>query len=111
MRYNAEAYHPKFPLLDVGHHIHTLVFGEALTSLYIQKDVEIQKADEQFLPLNRWVDVTIELKKGTLLLQIDDKKHVFESANIDMTGHAQIDFKGVDFGSCQIDHIKVWEGS
>lgn len=110
MRYNAEDYHPRFPLLDVGHHIHTLVFGKTQTKLLIQKDVEIQKVEEQFLPLNQWVDVTIELKKGTLLLKIDDKQHVFESANIDMAGHAQIDFKGVDFGSCEIDHIKVWEG-
>tara|TARA_R110000850_G_scaffold42454_35_gene109003 strand:- start:1065 stop:1730 length:666 start_codon:yes stop_codon:yes gene_type:complete len=110
VRYNAEAYHPKFPLFDVGHHIHTLVFGEALTSLYIKKDVEIQKVEEQFLPLNQWVDVTIELKKGKLLLKVDDRRHVFESGEIDMTGHGQIDFKGVDFGSCQIDRIQVWEG-
>tara|TARA_R110002096_G_scaffold42893_12_gene115376 strand:- start:453 stop:1121 length:669 start_codon:yes stop_codon:yes gene_type:complete len=110
MRYNAEAYHPRFPLLDLGHHIHTLTFNETLTTLYIKKDVEIQKVEEQFLPLNQWVDVTIELKKGTLLLKIDDKKHVFKSSEIDMTGHSQIDFKGVDFGSCQIDQIKVWEG-
>jgi hypothetical protein len=110
MRYNAKAYHPRFPLLDLGHHIHTLTFGESATRLTIKKDVEILNLEEQFLPLNQWVDVKIELKKGILVLTIDEKKHRFESANIDMTGHAQIDFKGVDFGSCQIDHIKVWEG-
>ena len=110
MRYNAKAYHPRFPLLDLGHHIHTLTFGEALTKLTIKKDVEKTEVEEQFLPLNQWVDVRIELKKGTLLLKIDERKHIFKSDNIDMTGHSQIDFKGVDFGSCQIDSIKVWEG-
>ena len=36
-------------------------------------------------------------------LTIDGKQHRFESANIDMTGQAQIDFKAVDLGTCQID--------
>jgi hypothetical protein len=54
--------------------------------------------------------VAIELKKGTLLLSIDGKKHRFDSANIDMTGHSQIDFKAIDFGTCQIDDVKLWEG-
>lgn len=110
-RYNAEAYHPRFPLLDLGHHIHTLVFGETSTRLVIKKDVETVAVQSPLLPLNQWVDLAIELKKGTLLLSIDGKKHRFESSEIDMTGHAQIDFKGVDFGSCQIDHIAVWQGS
>jgi hypothetical protein len=47
--------------------------------------------------LNRWHDVAIEVRKGTILLQIEGVKHIFESRNIDMTGHAQIDFKAVDF--------------
>ncbi|MEQ1861222.1 MAG: hypothetical protein ABMA13_14970 [Chthoniobacteraceae bacterium] len=54
--------------------------------------------------------MAIELKKGTILLTIDGKKHRFQSANIDMAGQAQIDFKAVDFGSCRIDHIRLWEG-
>ena len=110
MRYNADAYHPKFPLLDLGHHIHTIIFGEKVTKLVLKTDVETQTVEEQFLPLNEWVDVAIELKKGTILLSMNGKKHIFKSPEIDMTGQAQIDFKGVDLGSCEIDHIKVWEG-
>ncbi len=110
LRYSAEAYHPKFPLLDLGHHIHTLVFGEKTTKLVLRTDVETQTVEEQFLPLNEWVDVAIELKKGTIVLSMSGKKHVFKSAEIDMSGHAQIDFKGVDFGTCEIDDIKVFEG-
>ena len=49
----------------------------------------------------------IDLKVG---FKIDGKKHVFESKNIDMTGQAQIDFKAIDFGTCQIDDVKLWEG-
>ncbi len=110
VRYDAEAYQKGFPLLDLGHHIHTVTFGERTTTLTIKKDVETVAVDEPILPLNQWVDVALELRKGTLLLRIDGKKHLFESPAIDMAGQAQIDFKGVDFGVCQIDHIKVWEG-
>ena len=110
MRYNAEDYHPKFPLIDLGHHIHTLTFGRAQTTLTLGKTSGPLVISEPLLPLNEWADIVIELKKGAILLQINGKKHRFESAQIDMTGHAQIDFKGVDFGSCQIDHIRLWKG-
>ena len=110
LRYNAKAYQKGFPLLDLGHHTHTIVFDAKRTTLTIKKNVETLPVEEQFLPLNQWVNVAIELKKGAILLQIDGKKHLFQSANIDMTGQHQIDFKGVDFGSCQIDDVKLWEG-
>lgn len=110
LRYNAEGFQVKFPLLDLGHHIHTLVFSEKATTLTIKKDAETLAVEEPLLPLNRWVEVAIELKKGILLFSIDGKRHRFESARIDMTGQQQIDFKGIDFGSCQIDDLKLWEG-
>ena len=110
LRYSAKDYHPRFPLLDLGHHIHTLTFAADKTTLRIRKNVETTTINQPRLPLNEWCDIVIELKKGTLLLKINGRKHVFKSSNIDGTGHAQIDFKGVDFGTCEIDQIKVWEG-
>jgi hypothetical protein len=110
VRYDAKAYQKGFPLLDVGHHIHTLTFSEKATTLTIKKNVETLPLTQPLFSLNQWHDVAIELKKGTLLLSIDGKKHRFESRNIDGTGQHQIDFKGVDLGTCQIDDIKLWEG-
>ncbi|MBK8092464.1 MAG: hypothetical protein IPK32_10930 [Verrucomicrobiaceae bacterium] len=110
VRYDAKAYQKGFPLLDLGHHIHTISFAEKATTLTIKKDVEKVSIEKPLFTLNEWHDVVIELKKGTLLLQIDGAKHLFESAKIDMTGQAQIDFKAVDFGTCQIDHIQLWAG-
>jgi hypothetical protein len=110
VRYDAKAYQKGFPLLDLGHHIHTLSFSEKATTLTIKKNTETLPVEKPLFALNQWHDVVIELKKGTILLKIDGVKHVFESKNIDMTGQAQIDFKAVDFGTCQIDSIKVWEG-
>jgi len=110
VRYDAKAYQKGFPLLDLGHHTHTLIFGEKATTLTIKKDVESLPTEQPLFSLNEWHDVAIELKKGTILLKIDEKKHVFESKNIDMAGQAQIDFKAVDGGSCQIDSVRLWEG-
>lgn len=110
VRYDATTYQKGFPLFDLGHHIHTLSFGEKATTLTIKKNVETLPVTEPLFALNQWHDVVIELKKGTILLKIDGRKHLFESKNIDMTGQAQIDFKAVDFGTCQIDSIRLWEG-
>ena len=110
VRYSAKAFQKGFPLLDLGHHTHTITFSEKATTLVIKKDVETLPAMEPLFSLNEWHDIAIELKKGTVLLTIDGKKHRFDSANIDMTGQHQIDFKAVDAGSCEIDDVKLWEG-
>lgn len=110
VRYDGEAYKKGFPLLDIGHHIHTITFSEKATTLTIKKNVETLSVESPLFALNQWHDVAIELKKGVLLLMIDGKKHRFESKNIDMTGQAQIDFKALDLGVCQIDDVKLWEG-
>jgi hypothetical protein len=110
VRYDAKAYQKGFPLFDLGHHIHTLTFGEKATTLAIKKNVETLPAQEPLFSLNQWHDVVIELKKGAILLKIDGKKRLFESKNIDGSGQHQIDFKAVDGGSCQIDSVKLWEG-
>lgn len=110
LRYDAEKYHPRFPLLDLGHHVHTVTFGKDSTTVRLMKDKELIKIDEPLLPLGKWLNVAVELKKGTLLLNFDGKKHVIKSDYIDMGDQRQIDFKGVDLGTCQIDDVKVWQG-
>lgn len=110
VRYDGEAYKKGFPLLDIGHHIHTITFSAKATTLTLKKNVETFPVESPLFSLNQWHDVAIELKKGTLLLTIDGKKHRFDSQNIDMTGQAQIDFKALDLGTCQIDDVKLWEG-
>lgn len=110
VRYDAAAYQRGFPLLDLGHHIHTIVFGEKGTTLTIKKNVETKSVEQPLFALNQWHDVVIELKKGVLLLSIDGRKHRFESPSIDMTGQSQIDFKAVDGGTCQIDALRLWAG-
>jgi hypothetical protein len=110
LRYNAQAYQPRFPLLDLGHHVHTLVFGENQTTLTLKKNVATLTNETPLFTLNAWHDVAIELRKGSLIVTIDGKSRRFDNPHIDMAGQAQIDFKGIDFGTCQIDDVRVWEG-
>lgn len=110
VRYDGEDYIRNFPLIDLGHHFHTLTFSEDKSTLKIQKDVEVIDVEEPLFSLNEWHDVAIELKKGKLLFTVDGKKHLFESENIDMGDQRQIDFKGIDFGKCMIDDVKIWRG-
>jgi hypothetical protein len=110
LRYTAKAYQKGFPLLDLGHHTNTIIFGEKQTTLAIKKNVETLAVPQPLFALNQWHDVAIELKQGTLLLTIDGMKHVFQSKHIDMAGQHQIDFKAVDGGTCEIDDVKLWEG-
>lgn len=110
LRYSAKGYQKGRPLLDVGHHIHTISFEERKTTLTIKKDVESLMVDAPLFTLNQWHTVAIEMKRGAMILTIDGVKHTFQSSNIDMSGQHQIDFKGVDFGGCEIDDVKLWEG-
>lgn len=68
LRYNGAAFHPKYPLIDLG------------------------------------------LKKGTLLFSMNGETQRFDSDLIDMRDQRQIDFKGLNRGSCEIDWIRVWSG-
>ncbi len=58
-RYTGEAFHPRFPLLDLGHHFHTITFGAEQTSLRVLKDKFVTSIDEPILPLGEWVEVKI----------------------------------------------------
>ena len=110
MRYTEGTPHPKFPLLDLGHHVHTISFGATETKLTVLKDQEVFTTAEPRLRLGEWAEIQIELKKGTLRFTIDGKTHRFDSALIDMGDQRQIDFKGLDLGTCEIDWIRVWSG-
>ncbi|MDF1659783.1 MAG: hypothetical protein P1U58_19375 [Verrucomicrobiales bacterium] len=109
-RYTGDEFHPRFPLLDLGHHFHTITFGAEQTSLRVQKDKYVTKIDAPLLPLGEWVEVKVELKKGVLLFTLNGDTHRFESEFIDMGDQRQIDFKGLDFGTCEIDWVRVWAG-
>ncbi|MGY8643726.1 MAG: hypothetical protein ACKVJU_21865 [Verrucomicrobiales bacterium] len=110
VRFDSKNYQGKFPLIDIGHHINTLSFAEKRTTLILKDAEKPILLEEKFLPLNTWIDVTIELKKGVLFLKMGDKTHTFEDPSINMVDQQQIDFKGANFCEIQIDNVKVYKG-
>ncbi|MBI1247458.1 hypothetical protein GC197_06370 [bacterium] len=95
-------------LLDLGHHVNSFIFGEEETTLTLQKKKKIQ-IDGKFFPLNQWNGVTIEIKEGEIVMQVNDRKEVIRDPLITMKESQQIDFKGQDLETIQIDWVKLYE--
>lgn len=97
-------------LLDLGHHVNSFIFSEENTKLTLQKEKKIFiKGD--FFPLNEWNEVTIEIKEGVILIQVNDRKEIIEDPMVTLKTDSavqQIDFKGQDFGTVQIDWVKLY---
>tara|TARA_R110002096_G_scaffold102753_4_gene226899 strand:- start:1469 stop:2149 length:681 start_codon:yes stop_codon:yes gene_type:complete len=114
LRYDAEpgAGRDRGALLDLGHHVNSFIFGEEQTTLTLQKKKKIV-IDGDFFPLNQWNDVTIEIKEGAILIQVNDRKEIIKDEMITLKTDEesqQIDFKGQDFGTVQIDWLKLYKG-
>ncbi|MEM8912358.1 MAG: hypothetical protein AAGC97_11375 [Planctomycetota bacterium] len=100
-------------LLDLGHHANSFIFGSPQTKLTLQKEKKIF-IDGDFFPLNRWNDVTIEFKDGTLLIDVNGRTEIIEHPLIQLRTDReiqQLDFKGQDFGTVQIDWVKLYRGT
>ena len=100
-------------LLDLGHHVNSFIFGEEDTKLTLQKEKKIT-IKGNFFPLNQWNDVIIEIKEGVILIQVNDRKEIIKDSMITLKTDAedqQIDLKGQDFGTVQIDWVKLYKGT
>ena len=98
-------------LLDLGHHVNSFIFEEDQTKLTLQKKKKIF-IKGKFFPLNQWNDLTVEIKEGVILIQVNDRKEVIRDPLITLKSDSQsqqIDFKGQDFGSVQIDWVKLYK--
>ena len=99
-------------LLDLGHHVNSFVFRGNEGTLTLQKKKKI-KLPEGFFPLNQWNDVTVEIREGELLICVNDTALHFKDPLITLKSEdefQQVDFKGQDFGSVQIDWLKLYRG-
>ncbi|MEM9282959.1 MAG: hypothetical protein AAGA96_14120 [Verrucomicrobiota bacterium] len=99
-------------LLDLGHHLNSLTFREEHTRLVLKGGKKIF-IEGDFFPLNEWNEITIEIKEGVLLIQVNDRKEIIEDPLISLASNSefqQIDFKGQDFGTIQIDWLKLYQG-
>jgi hypothetical protein len=101
-------------LLDLGHHVNSFIFGEEQTKLTLQKKKKIFIKDK-FFPLNQWNEVTIEIKEGVILIQVNERKEIIRDTLVTLKTDndddvQQIDFKGQDSGTVQIDWVRLYKG-
>lgn len=112
LRYTGEKGEWPKAQLDLGHHVNSFIFDDEQTKLTLGREEKIFIEDELFPP-NSWADLTIEIKEGKLLIQANERKEVIEHERVTLKtdrGVQQIDFKGMDFGTIEIDWVKLYEG-
>ncbi len=66
-----------------------------------------------FFPLNQWNDVTLEIKEGVIAIEVNGRKEIIRDEQITLKNDVdvqQIDFKGQDFGTIEIDWLKLYRG-
>lgn len=99
-------------LLDFGHHVNSFIFAESQTKVTLQKKKKLFLEGE-FFPLNQWNLVTIELTEGSIYFKVNERSELIRDPLITLRSDRefqQIDFKGQDFGSVQIDWVKLYRG-
>jgi hypothetical protein len=109
VKYGGKEYAKNRPLLDVGHHKNSFLFSAKSTRLLVDKTKFREMRQGCLLPLNQWLDITIELKNGKLAMGINGKTEVYENENISMHGHSEFTFKGISHGKLIFDSVKLWE--
>ena len=112
LRYTGEKGEWPKAQLDLGHHVNSFIFDYEQTKLTMGRQEKIFIEGELFPP-NEWADVTIEIKEGVLLIQVNDRKEIIEHDLVTLktdSGVQQIDFKGLDFGTIEIDWVKLYQG-
>ena len=97
------------PLMDLGHHLQSFCFGKDKTVLKLHKtkNETVKNLDFQ---VDQWMEVTAEIKKGQMVLVVNGKEHTFQDDLIDLKESLQIDFKGLDFGTIELDWVKLYKG-
>ncbi len=99
-------------LLDLGHHVSSFIFREGKTTLTLQKKKKFV-IEGDFFPFNQWNDLALEIKEGVIAIEVNGRKEIIKDELITLQNDVevqQIDFKGQDFGTIQIDWLKLYKG-
>lgn len=69
--------------------------------------------ERDLFPLIQWNDVTLEIKEGVIAIEVNGRREVIRDELITLKNDVevqQIDFKGQDFGTIEIDWLKLYRG-
>jgi hypothetical protein len=98
------------PLMDLGHHLQSFCFGRDTTRLILHKNKKLNLTETGF-EIGKWMEITAEIKKGEMVFIINGNKHIYKDPLVDLKESLQIDFKGLDFGTIEIDWVKLYQGN
>ncbi|MEM6692265.1 MAG: hypothetical protein AAF664_22740 [Planctomycetota bacterium] len=115
MKMIGEDYKPKPPWLDIGggHRNHFRFTADKVFFSSEEVPLSERKIDNaravNMLPLNEWLDVTIEIEKGKIGLSINGVTQIYEEANIETSDRRQIGIKAIPKGQLLVDYIRIWQ--
>ena len=114
VKFDGKDFSVKKPWLDIGgqHRNHfefnaEKVFFNTGKVKMAQRKTEIRS--KAMLPLNEWLNVTIEIKSGKLALDINGIQQVYTDKNIHIGSSPAIGIKAIHDGQLHIDYIRIWE--
>jgi len=108
-KYEGEAYQAARPKLDIGHHINNLFFRKGGYSLKLSGGERFEDRQSGF-ELNEWTDIVIELKEGTLLIELNGHQRIFEHEQVSMNGREEFTFKALMIPGSRLvfDYVRLW---
>ena len=108
-KFKGEGYQAARPKLDIGHHINNLFFRKSGYSLKLSGGERFEDRQSGF-ELNEWTDLIIELKEGTLLLELNGHPRLIEYEQVSMKSRDEFTFKALDGASSRlvIDYVRLW---
>ena len=109
-KYEGDEYQPTRPKLDIGHHINNLFFRKSGYSLKLSGG-ELFEDRQCGFELNEWTDIIIELKEGTLLIELNGHRRIFDHEQASMKSRDEFTFKALDGPSSRlvIDYVRLWK--
>ncbi len=110
-KYEGEAYQAARPKLDIGHHINNLFFRKGGYSLKLSGGERFEDRQSGF-ELNEWTDIIIELKEGTLFIELNGHQRLFEHEQVSMNGREEFTFKALMSPRSRLvfDSVRLWKG-
>ena len=109
-KFEGEDYHAARPKIDIGHHINNLFFRQGGYSLKLTGGELIEDRQSGF-SLNEWVDLVIELREGTLYIELNGHQRVIEHEQVSMKSRDEFTFKALESPGSRlvIDYVRLWK--
>lgn len=114
LKMDGEGY-TKSPWIDIGgqHRNHFRFNDRGVLFSSEAKPLAERRIDNRrsgnMLPLNEWLHVTVEIKKGKIGLSINGRTEIYEDGKIEIGDSLKIGMKAIPGGEFHVDYVRIWE--